>query len=81
MDEIERRERLECDPSRVFLDDEDSSASEEEEDVDVETLESVSKLFLVKNGQCMFMCQVGNKMAFSSTHSMSLLSFQLFFVI
>ena len=36
LDEIERRERLECDPSRVFLDDEDSSGSEEEDKDEVE---------------------------------------------
>lgn len=36
MDEIERRERLEFDPSRVFLEEEDSSGSEEEEEDEVE---------------------------------------------
>ena len=36
MDEIERRERLECDPSRLFLEDEDSSGSEEEDEDEVE---------------------------------------------
>ena len=36
LDEIERRERLEHDPSRVFLDDEDSSGSEEEDKDEVE---------------------------------------------
>ena len=36
MDEIERRERFECDPSRVFVGDEDSSGSEEESDDEVE---------------------------------------------
>ena len=35
-DEIERRERLECDPSRVFGEDEGSSGSEEESDDEVE---------------------------------------------
>ena len=36
LDEIERRERLECDPSRVFAEDEDSSGSEEEDKDEVE---------------------------------------------
>ena len=36
LDEIGRRERLEYDPSRVFLDDEDSSGSEEEDEDEVE---------------------------------------------
>ena len=36
LDEIKRRERLECDPGRVFLDDEDSSGSEEEDEDEVE---------------------------------------------
>jgi len=36
LDEIERRERLECDPSRVFVGDEDSCGSEEESDIQVE---------------------------------------------
>ena len=36
LDEIERRERLEYDPNRVFLDDEDSSGSEEEDEDELE---------------------------------------------
>ena len=36
LDEIERRERLECDPSRVFGEDEGSSGSEEEDEDEVE---------------------------------------------
>ena len=36
MDEIERRERLECDPSRVFIDEEEDSDSEEEDEELVE---------------------------------------------
>ena len=36
LDEIERRERLECDPSTVFAEDEDSSGSEEEDEDEVE---------------------------------------------
>ena len=36
LDEIERRERLECDPSRVYGEDEGSSGSEEESDDEVE---------------------------------------------
>ena len=36
LDEVERRERLEHDPSRVFLGDEDSSRSEEEDKDEVE---------------------------------------------
>ena len=36
LDEIERRERLEHDPSRVFGEDEGSSGSEEEDEDEVE---------------------------------------------
>ena len=36
MDEIERRERLECDPCRVFIDEEEDSDSEEEDEELVE---------------------------------------------
>ena len=36
MDEIERRERLECDPSRVFIDEVEDSDSEEEDEELVE---------------------------------------------
>ena len=41
MDEIERRERLECDPSRVFMDEEEDSDSEGEDEWLVEILESI----------------------------------------
>ena len=34
LDEIERSERLECDPGRVFAEDKESSGSEEEDERD-----------------------------------------------